>query len=230
MFVSNNHAPPPPYHATPTNGHLDRTAPPSLPYYQPATQSQPSIDMIDNQHVNSSVLPTPITNQSGASDMMNGSGSLRPQFMLDQSVTPQVSLPPHHSNNLTMTPGLSDSTVPLPPYSFNQSAMTPGTFAARRLLPAHLVDQSTVMFPNLSASRIYPPEEAALNDIVQRMNEAYPANLQGKHLQFQGSNTYLQKCSFSAQSALTITILHLLCRHQNACTSCVFSYCNRNGQ
>ncbi|XP_071800091.1 dystrophin-1-like [Asterias amurensis] len=178
MFVPNNHAPPPPYHATPTNGHLDRTAPPGLPYYQPATQSQPSIDMIDSQHVNSSVLPTPTANQSGASVVMSGSGSLRPPFMLDQLVTPQVSLPPHHSTNLTMTPGLSDSTVPLPPYSSNQSAMTPGTFAARRLLPAHLVDQSTVMFPNLSASRIYPPEEAALNDIVQRMNEAYPTNLQ----------------------------------------------------
>ncbi|XP_038068197.1 dystrophin-like isoform X2 [Patiria miniata] len=199
MYVPNRSAPPPHYHAPPTNDLLDQTAPPRLPYHHAINQSQRSIGLTDNEHANVFIPATPddaVVDRSAGAVMNNDSYRPRPPNMINQSpldattsdsisVHPPVKLDQsamtpgtyqHQLTNQTMTPGLSDSTMPRPLYPHNQSAMTPGTFASRRLLPAHLTDQSTVMFPNLSASRMFPPEEAEMNEILQRLNDAYPTS------------------------------------------------------
>ncbi|XP_033095665.1 dystrophin-like isoform X2 [Anneissia japonica] len=48
---------------------------------------------------------------------------------------------------------------------------------ATRLLPPHLIDQSALQFPSANTTRFCPTEEAQLQDLVQKLDDVFPLNV-----------------------------------------------------
>ncbi|XP_006824328.1 dystrophin-like [Saccoglossus kowalevskii] len=57
-----------------------------------------------------------------------------------------------------------------------------------RLYPPHLVNQSTVHYPEVNASKMFPSEEAELDDLLRRLDSAYPLNTTDSHYHGDGND------------------------------------------
>ncbi len=58
----------------------------------------------------------------------------------------------------------------------DQSLATSALIDRHRLLPPHITDQSELKFPNMGVSRSYPTEEEELDNLLQKLDDAYPVN------------------------------------------------------
>ena len=58
----------------------------------------------------------------------------------------------------------------------DQSVAASALIDRNMLLPPHLSDQSSLRFPTLGVSRAYPSEEEELDDLLQKLDDAYPVN------------------------------------------------------
>ncbi|XP_071952371.1 dystrophin-like isoform X2 [Antedon mediterranea] len=108
---------------------------------------------------------------------------------LDNSLQPNRRRPFHVPSPQDQPPNLDNSLqpnrrrpfhVPSPQY---QPPNLDNSLQPNRLRPFHLSDQSELVFPSANATRFYPSEEAQLQDLVQKLEDVFPLNVNHEYSQ-----------------------------------------------
>ncbi|XP_071508444.1 dystrophin-like [Diadema antillarum] len=142
--------------------------------YLSPTTSQQSGNLLINQSTaagfpsNQSHVTGFLSNQSQPIALPHQSDQLQLQYQQENPSQESAS-----SADQSWLSGLKNFPLQQGKVPIDQSRAFESVLDLRHLLPA-MGDQSTVHFPTLAASMAYPTEEAELDDLVQRMTDAFP--------------------------------------------------------
>lgn len=117
-----------------------------------------------------SLIPTP--------DFRSASQLASQPVQMDRSTLPSNLIDQSHTMRAPIAPGVDQShtmRTPIAP-GVDQSVATSALIDRNLRLPGHLADQSSFRFPDMGVSRVYPTEEEELEDLMLRLDEAYPVN------------------------------------------------------